>query len=157
MLGFPAFSALVAAAIYPDQRRGIALGAIAFALVTVLVALLWWVGISTKGHRPLPALFGASPDRSRRPSDLSSLERMLGWQVYSEVEFNHRVRPVLRSILRSRLLERRGIDVDVAPPDDVGVPDPLRRLLAIQPPEGDENARIRTADLETMVAALERL
>jgi hypothetical protein len=157
MLGFPAFTAIGAAAIYPDQRRAIALGAIAFALVTVFIALFWWIGLATRGHQPLRALLGETPDLSRRPSDLRSFERIMGWQVYSDLEFNHRVRPVLRSVLRSRLLEDRGIDVDVVEPAEVGVAAPLRRLVAIEPPAADGDARVRTSDLETMVAALEQI
>jgi hypothetical protein len=47
-----------------------------------------------------------------RPPDLERFERLLGWQWYSSRDFDHLARPLLRSLLRDRLLARRGVDLD---------------------------------------------
>ena len=155
--GVPIAVAGFSAALYPGQRPTILFVAVVVGLSALGIALLWWIAAATRGHGPLAGLFGMRSERRPRPADLSSLERMLGWQVYSEPEFNHRVRPVLRSILRARLLEERGLDPDTTPASSVEVPGALRPLLEVHPSRRDDAPPIRTRDLSVMVDELERL
>ncbi|MEA2499205.1 MAG: hypothetical protein QOH26_1610 [Actinomycetota bacterium] len=157
LLGFPAVLAALGAALYPSQRANIVLGAIAVTLSVGLIYLLWTIGWSTKGHRPLVSLLGARSARRERPSDLASFERMLGWQVYTAPEFNHRVRPVLRSILSARLRETRGIDPDDPHARVPSLPEPLAALLPARSADVDPESKIRTEDLLVLVTRLEEL
>ena len=147
------FSALT----FPEQRSNLALAAVVLGLTAVLVYLLWTVGWSTRGHRPLASLLAVRDRPADRPSDLAAFERMLGWQVYTAPEFNHRVRPLLRSILGARLRETRGIDIDDPNASPGALPEALLPLVAPRSADIDPESKVRTADLLVLADRLEEL
>lgn len=54
-------------------------------------------------------------EHPERPKELQRFERVLGWPSHSARDFEAWVRPMLRSLLKDRLLARRGIDIDTHP------------------------------------------
>jgi hypothetical protein len=158
LLGLPLFVALLAGALYPGQRVGIAVVVIAATLTAGTVALLTWIVWAAHGNAPLAKLLRPYRAGTTRPSDLASLERVLGWKVYTEAEFNHRVRPILRSILRARLTRSYAVDPDSAPDRALAsVPNAIKHLVPSTPLPPREEGRVRTEDLVVMVKELERL
>jgi hypothetical protein len=141
--------------IYPKQRVSIVVAGIALAGVIAALTLLWKVAWAARGNRSLASLLRPRPRREPRPDDLERLERIFGWKVYSGGDFDFRVKPVLRSILRARLLEKQNIDVDDSPERARAAISPaLAPLLS----DGlDENERFETKDLEAMVRDMEAI
>jgi hypothetical protein len=158
LLGLPVFVAFISGVMYPGRRVVIALVMVGIGLVSLLVALLWWIAWSARGSGPVTKLLRPYRARPSRPSDLAGFERTFGWKIYSEPEFNHRLRPVLRSIVRSRLRHSHAVDVDNSPQVALArVPAGLQTLIPDPPPAPDESVRIRTDDLMQIVSELEAL
>ncbi len=98
----------------------------------------------------------ASP--SRRPGDLARFETLFGWTAYDARDFRYQLRPTLRRLIRHRLLEVRGVDIDdPAVDEDRYIPRHLSWVTEADGwPEGGGRA-IRTADLEAIVDSIEEL
>jgi hypothetical protein len=79
------------------------------ALTEAAVAARKLAGDGTSPFEEALIRHSVGPDR---PPDLERFERLLGWRWYSSRDFDHLARPLLRSLLRDRLLARRGVDLD---------------------------------------------
>lgn len=91
-----------------------------------------------------------------RPRDLLKLERSAGWSVYSIVDFDLRVRPVLNRIIRHRLHERRHVDVEASPDEAVTIlGDRLGWIVSGDRPPVDR--LVSSSDLEGFVTEIEAL
>jgi hypothetical protein len=88
-----------------------------------------------------------------RPADLEHLERVLGWGAYSGPDFDHQVRPLLSGLIRHRLLDRHGIDLDADTSRAAAVAgDELVALV------NDRTTKVmRTADIQRLVEKIETL
>jgi hypothetical protein len=91
-----------------------------------------------------------------RPADLERIERLSGWVAYSQVDFNHRLKPLIVSLIARRLQISRGIHLvegDAPPP---GLLSP--QLTALIDPSGEEpESSITTADLHRALDEIEAL
>lgn len=91
-----------------------------------------------------------------QPRDLLRLERSAGWSVYSIVDFDLRVRPVLDRIIRHRLHEHRHVDVEASP-------DEARRILGdrlgwiVDGERPPVERLVRSSDIERFVTEIEAL
>jgi hypothetical protein len=107
-------------------------------------------GISTRvatGGTAFDRLLVHTPRTPSRPADLESLERALGWKIYTDEEFAHRVAPLLYALARRRLEERAGVDLAREPER---APKLIRHYLLGRAPE-----RVGTADLTAIVNEIE--
>jgi hypothetical protein len=92
---------------------GIAVGATALWVFAAGLLLFGRLVRSTTGRVSWVERLLRMPSRSEyRPADLEQLERTLGWKAYSGPDFDYRVRPLLGTLIRHRLRDRHGIDVD---------------------------------------------
>lgn len=93
------------------------------------------------------------------PEDLRRLERGLGWMTYEPGYFDFRVRPILRELIRHRVRERHGIDLEAEPEAAEGrVHRELLDLLSARKAEElYGNANIQTHDIARMVTRIEAL
>lgn len=64
---------------------------------------------------PFDRALAEGSERPDRPRELQRFERVLGWPSHSPRDFDAWVRPMLRSLLKDRLLARRGIDIETNP------------------------------------------
>lgn len=134
-------------------------------IVTIAVLMLFAGGLLTLTG----ALVGMRERRSRfvrlletpapapgRPRDLAKLERSAGWSVYTIVDFDLRVRPVLDRIVRHRLQEHRHVNVDASPSE-------ARRILGerlgwiITGERPPVERLVRSNDIERFVSDIEAL
>jgi hypothetical protein len=157
LIGLPLLVAAFSAAIYPDQRAAISVVVVAVMSVGFIVAIAWRTLWSARRDRAIAALLRARRSAVRRPGDLEEMERAFGWQVYTVPEFNHRLRPILRSVLRSRLRWRRGIDIDLSPERSVEALPPRLSELVAPTRARSEDERVTTQDLVDLVGELERI
>ena len=135
------------------------------AVVAIAVLLLFAGGLLTLTG----SLVGMRERRSRfdrlledsapapaRPRDLLRLERSAGWSVYSIVDFDLRVRPVLDRIIRHRLQEHRHLDVESSP-------DQARQILGdrlgwiVTGERPPVERLVRSSDIERFVTEIEAL
>lgn len=93
------------------------------------------------------------------PDDLRRLERGLGWMTYEPSYFDFRVRPILRDLIRHRVRERLGIDLEADPGAASGRIE--RELLDLasdrKAHEIYGHANIETPDILRMVTRIEAL
>ena len=86
----------------------------AFALGSVeLLALVG--GLRAREGSPFDRALRPTGAGRDRPPGLERFERVLGWPSYGQREFDHLAAPLLRTLLRDRLLARGGIDLDLDP------------------------------------------
>lgn len=91
-----------------------------------------------------------------RPRDLLRLECSAGWSVYSIVDFDLRVRPVLDRIIRHRLQEHRHMDVESSPDQARQIlGDHLGWIVTGEHPPVDR--LVRSSDIERFVTEIEAL
>lgn len=112
--------------------------AVAAVLVVQIIGLL--AADKTKDRSAYEDALMAPPRSIERPADLQALERAFGWRVYSGAEYDHRIRPTLRRVTRSRL----GVS---------DVPQELSDLMSDRPTSDS----VRTAQIAATVSQIEGL
>jgi hypothetical protein len=106
----------VAALLLPRWRPTVAAVAALAAFAVGSVELLSFLGaLRARKGSPFDRALRAAGAWPERPPDLERFERLLGWPSYGRREFDHLAAPLLRTLLRDRLLARRGIDLDLDP------------------------------------------
>jgi hypothetical protein len=153
-----ALVAVPAAAVLPQWRATIAVGAALALLAAASVGLGAWLARARAATpSPFASVARSSARRTDRPPDLEVLERTLGWGSYSRRDFDHRIRPLLVRLVAFKLQETRGIDLDRDPAAArAALPGSLRWLVE----GGDPPARgraVTTDDLVGMVDEIERI
>ncbi|MFN2490404.1 MAG: hypothetical protein ABR529_11840 [Actinomycetota bacterium] len=115
--------ALLASLAAPGWRSSIA--AVTAVLLFAVVARRLAARVAA-ARTASPSLFDdvSAPARrhAARPPDLEALERTLGWGSYSERDYTHGLRPVLRRMIAYKLLVSTGVDLH-------GQPDAARAAL----------------------------
>jgi hypothetical protein len=139
---------------WPGARTAVLAGALCALFLAGLVRL----GAEAAAMRPP----GGSefdeamrPVRSARPrpEDLKRAERVFGWKRYSPEDFEHRIGPQLRRLIRVGVLARRGSDVTRDPTAAESLPRSLRAIVDGPAPEEPFDTR----RLELIVTEIEEL
>ena len=151
LAGAPAYALM-------PRWRATVVAAAGLVLVAAVVARLGrWLGAARpEGPSAFERARRPAEASSRRPPDLEALERTLSWGTYSESDFDHRVRPLLRRLVAHRLREGHGVDLEADPARARALLTPaLRRLEERGARAGD--ARVRTADIASLLDEIEAL
>ena len=98
-------------------------------LLGVLEALGLAGGLGRARSSPFEDALRAPTPTTERPEGLVHLEAALAWSSTSGRDFDHRARPVLRGLIRDRLLARRAVDLDERPEAAAALLDPELRML----------------------------
>ncbi|CAN5261255.1 hypothetical protein BH20ACT22_BH20ACT22_18130 [soil metagenome] len=139
-------------------RPGYRLGAATAWGLMVLVYGLSWSGLqvrslAARGKSPYDQILQTPLYKKVRPADLVRCERTFGRRVYTPGDFDHTVRPVLRTLIRHRLAFG-GVALD----DDARTLDEeLSGLIGRVPAEALYGRNLLTADIERMVHRIETI
>ena len=106
---------IAAIVLAPWRATVVAGGAMALLLLGVLEALGLAGGLGRARSSPFEDALRAPTPATERPEGLVHLEAALAWSSTSGRDFDHRARPVLRGLIRDRLLARRAVDLDERP------------------------------------------
>jgi len=150
--------AFVASLFFPAWRSTLAAAA-ALLLFTVVGSRVtaWAASRRARSSMPFEHTRRVAPARPERPPDLEALERTLSWRRYSSRDFDHRVRPLLRRLVRYKLLAARGIDLD-AHPDAARALLPPRLTWATEDgPAGEPDEVVTTARIARLLDDIEAL
>jgi hypothetical protein len=126
---------------------------LAFALASVTARA---VALRHSRRTPFGSLVMTAEVARERPADLERIERLSGWVAYSQVDFSHRLKPLIVSLIARRLQISRGIDLiegDAPPP---GYLSPELTAL-IDPSSEEPPSLITTADLHRALDEIEAL
>jgi hypothetical protein len=105
---------------------------------------------------PFQSLLKTYNAKPARPEDLEKIERLASWGAYSEHDFSHRLKPIIVSLIRRRILISRGIELtdDEEPPPGLLSPE-LTALIA--PSGAPRTTSITTKDLNQALDEIEAL
>jgi hypothetical protein len=139
---------------WPGGRTAVVAGALCALFVVGLVRL----GAEAAAMRPAgESEFDEAmkPLRSARPppEDLKRAERVFGWRRYSPEDFEHRIRPLLRHLIRVRVLARGSSDPTRDPTAAESLPRSLREITHGPAPE----TALDNSRLELIVEEIEAL
>jgi len=143
-------------------RPGFRLGAATTWGLTVLVYGLVWSGLqirglAARGGSPYAQILRTPGSRPTRPADLVRCERAFGRKVYTPGDFDHSVRPLLRTLIRHRLASG-GVSVDRHKQAGADVlDDELKGLIGPAPAETLYGRDLLTVDIERMLHRIEAI
>jgi hypothetical protein len=106
---------LAALVLAPWRATVVAGGAMALLLLGVLEALGLAGGLGRARPSPFEDALRVTPPAADRPDGLVHLEAALAWSSTSGRDFDRRARPVLRGLVRDRLLARHAVDLEQRP------------------------------------------
>ena len=156
---FFATAAVGVGAFFPGRRETVLLVWVIAMLAYGLLELNAWSRGLVRERAGFDALLEDPPTERLAPEDLRRLERGLGWMTYEPSYFDFRVRPILRELIRHRVRERHGIDLEADPAAGIGRID--RELLDLASPRKAEDiygrVNIETHDIARMVTRIEAL
>ena len=150
----------VAAGIVGFVRPGFRLGAATTWGLSVLVYGLIWSGLQVRGmaahgRSPLDQILRPPVGKRSRPADLVRCERIFGQKVYTPTDFDHSIRPTLRTLIHHRLaLDRDGAGGEGKSADGA-LDDELTGLIGKAPAEALYGRDLVTADIERMLGRIE--
>jgi hypothetical protein len=141
----------------PEWREVAWAGGVLVILALSLVAVTARAAALRHSRRtPFGSLVMTAEITRERPADLERIERLSGWVAYSQIDFSHRLKPLIVSLIARRLQISKGIDLieGDAPPPGLLSPE----LTALIDPSGEEPASsITTADLHRALDEIEAL
>jgi hypothetical protein len=141
----------------PEWREVAWAGGVLIILAFALAAVTARAAALRHSRRtPFGSLVTTAEVARERPADLERIERLSGWVAYSRLDFSHRLKPLIVSLIARRLQISRGIDLveGDAPPPGLLSPE----LTALIDPSGEEPATsITTADLHRALDEIEAL
>ena len=157
-LGALTLTAWMVGFIRPGYRLG---AATAWGLMVLVYAWLWSGfqvrSLASRGKSPYEQILLAPVYKKVRPADLVRYERILGRKIYTPGDFDHTVRPLLRTLIRHRL----GFDgqalADAALTPGGALDGELSGLIGKVPAEALYGRNLVTADIERMVDRIEDL
>ncbi len=141
-------------------RPGYRLGAATTWGLTVLVYVLLWSGLQVRsqvarGKSPYDQILQTHVYNRMRPADLVRCERTFGRKLYTPGDFDHSVRPLLRTLIRHRLAFGGGVLDDVAHAAGEKLDGELSGLIGRVPAETLYGRNLLTSDLERMLDRIE--
>jgi hypothetical protein len=105
---------------------------------------------------PFQALLKTQAPKSTRPADLERIERLAGWVAYSELDFSHRLKPMIVALISRRVRISRGIELSEGeePPPGLLSPELAALIASSGPPR---TSSITTQDLNHALDEIEAL
>jgi hypothetical protein len=141
--------ALGAASLWPGRAHAIvaawAVGMLAWGLMRAVGAVRSLTADVTSGFDRTLADVRRT---AARPEDLARCERILGWKNYQARDFDHHVRPLLRTLIEHRL-GARGARAALDPE--------LVAVMGSADAETIYGDNVTTADVERVLESIERL
>jgi hypothetical protein len=147
--GLVVFATVIAAVVLaPWRATVVAGGAMALLLLGVLEALGLAGGLGRARSSPFEDALRVTAPSTERPEGLVHLEAALAWGSTTRRDFDRRARPVLRGLIRDRLLARHAVDLDEHPEAAARLLGPDLRALVRN---GSEEAERRADDRRSRV------
>lgn len=142
-------------------RPGYRLGAATTWGLIVLVYGSVWAALQTRalvrrGRSPYDQTLHPPGDSKTPPADLVRCERIFGRRIYSPGDFDHAVRPLLRTLIRHRLSFEHRVTLDDAYAHEVMSPE-LVGLAGNEPSETLYGRNLATTDIERILNQIETL
>ena len=159
LLGAFTLAAWTVGYIRPGYRLG---AATSWGLFLLVYGLVWSGlhvrGLVRRGKSPYDQILHSPAHSRARPPDLVRCERIYGRSVYTPGDFDHAVRPLLRSLIRHRLVtEHRG--AAEGDPFEAGmtIDAELDSLVGTESAEGLYGRNLKTADIDRMLRGIEAI
>ncbi|MDQ3783280.1 MAG: hypothetical protein M3360_00010 [Actinomycetota bacterium] len=155
-LGTLTLAAWTVGFIRPGYRAG---AATAWGLMVLVYGLLWSGfqvrSLVARGKSPYDRVLQTPVYERMRPPDLVRCERIFGRKVYTPEDFDHTVRPLLRTLIRHRLALGGDVLDDAAHAPKETLDEELSGLIGRVPAETLYGRNLSTADFERMLHRIE--
>lgn len=143
--------------IRPDYRLG---AATTWGLMVLVYGSVWSAvqtrGLVRRGRAPYDQILHPPSEAKRPPADLVRCERIFGRRIYSPGDFDHAVRPLLRTLIRHRLSFEHRATLDDAYAHEVMGPE-LVGLAGSEPSETLYGRNLATTDIERILNQIEAM
>ena len=152
---------IAAIVLAPWRATVVAGGAMALLLLGVLEALGLAGGLGRARSSPFEDALRVPPPTTERTEGLVHLEAALAWSSTSGRDFDRRARPVLRGLIRDRLLARHAVDLDERPETAAALLGPELRALTLDatapPGAGRDDRKGPRVTNEQVASLLDRI